>query len=185
MHEGYAAAWTKSLRFQLTAWSLLTVALILLACGVAVLRAGPQALLRETDQALAGAARPDSAADPPTPNPGEADDEKPGRRSRGSCVASSRLAPATLPGIGTDASIPAPGTAGTGRSGGIVAEPDAASPDFLATFRALPPVPRRPVFAGRGDDDRMRCLTVPFPHSPICSRSPRPGTRWKTCSRAC
>jgi len=155
--------WTKSLRFQLTAWSLLTVALILLPSAALCYGLVRMALVRETDQALAtGAAS--VLRQLTDPEPGETDDDKP-LPSAAAAVAASRLAPATLPGIGTDALYLRLTRAGTRRTAAL--SPNLTSQTgFLDALQSLPPVPRGPTFAGRGDDDRMRCLSVAVPRSP-------------------
>ncbi len=148
--------WARSLRFQLTAWSLLTVTLILLPSAALCYGLVREALVRETDQALGdGAAqvlrRLDDADDRPPPRPAVV-------------VAASRLAPAMLPGIGADPLYLRLVRTDTGRTDAL--SPDlAAQPVFLASLRALPPAAHGPVFAGKGDDDRMRCLTIALPRS--------------------
>lgn len=145
-------SWTKSLRFQLTAWSLLAVTLILLPSAALCYGLVREALVRETDQALRdGAAQVLRASS----EAGETD---------AAVVTASRLAPAMLPGIGADPLYLRLVRAGTGRAAAL--SPDLApQPVFLASLQALPPVAHGPVFAGRGDDDRMRCLTVAVPRS--------------------
>ena len=155
--------WTKSLRFQLTAWSLLTVALILLPSAALCYGLVREALVRETDQALAGGAASllRQIADP---DPGETDDDK-HPPDAAAVVAAARPAPATLPGVGADPLYLRLIRAGAGRTSAL--SPNLTpQPAFLASLQALPPVPRGPAFAGRGDDDRMRCLTVAVSRSP-------------------
>jgi len=184
--------WTRSLRFQLTAWSLLTVALILLPSAALCYGLARMALVREADQALAGGAAsllrqltdPDAGETdddkrPPHPKPSPPHKHPPHKHpphhkhppphkrppDAAAVVAASRLAPATLPGIGADPLYLRLVRAGTG-------EITALSPNltgqvgFLASLQSLPPTPRGPGFTGRGDDDRMRCLSVAVPRSP-------------------
>ena len=155
--------WTKSLRFQLTAWSLVITTLILLPTAALCYGLIRGALLRETDQALAGGASHalHRIADPDVD---EAEDGK-RRLNAVTIVEASRLAPAALPGIGADPLYLRLIRADTGQTAALSADltPQTA---FLASLQSLPPVPRGPAFAGRGDDDRMRCLTVAVPRSP-------------------
>ena len=153
-------AWTKSLRFQLTAWSLLTVALILLPAAALCYGLVRASLMREADQALAGGA---AQVLRQISDSGEAEgDERPPRPAV--VVAAARLAPAALPGIGADPLYLRLARAGTGRTAAL--SPNITSqPAFLAALQSLPPAPHGPTFAGRGDDDRMRCLTVAVPRS--------------------
>ncbi len=155
--------WTRSLRFQLTAWSLLTVALILLPSAALCYGLIREALLRETDQALAGGAASLLRHIADT-DPGEADDDK-RPPDAPAAVATSRPAPATLPGIGAEPLFLRLIHAGTGQA--VAASPDLTpQTGFLGALQALPPVPHGPAFAGRGDDDRMRCLVAAVPRSP-------------------
>ena len=153
--------WTGSLRFQLTAWSLLAVALILLPTAALCYGLIREALLRETDQALAGGAAQVLRRLADT---GEAEDDRPPPRPA-AIVTASRLAPATLPGIGADPLYLRLVRAGTGQTAALSSDLTP-QPAFLASLQSLPPVPHGPAFAGRGDDDRMRCLTVAVPRSP-------------------
>jgi len=155
--------WTKSLRFQLTAWSLLTVALILLPSAALCYGLVRMALMRETDQALAGGATffLRQIADP-EPGETDADTRLPDAPA---AVAASRLAPAMLPGIGADPLCLRLVRAGTGQTAALSPNLIGQS-SFLDALQSLPPVPRGPTFAGRGDDDRMRCLSVAVPRSP-------------------
>ena len=152
--------WTKSLRFQLTAWSLLTAALVLLPAAALCYGLVRASLLRDADQALAlGAAQvARQMADPP-----EADErERP--PDAAALVSRTRLAPVTLPGIGTGTLYLRLVSAGTRRT--VSVSPDlTARADFLAALQALPPAAPGTAFAGAGDDDRMRCRTVSLPHS--------------------
>ena len=153
-------AWTRSLRFQLTAWSLLTVALILLPTAALCYGLVREALVRETDQALRdGAAHVlhrladrGDADDGPLPGPA-------------AVVAASRLAPAMLPGIGADPLYLRLVRARTGETAALSSDL-VPQPAFLASLQALPPALLGTTFAGQGDDDRMRCLTVAVPQSP-------------------
>ena len=145
-------AWTRSLRFQLTALSLMAVTLILLPSAALCYGLVRDALMRETDQALR-----DGAAQVLRGSSDAAAAE--------AVVAASRLAPAMLPGIGADPLYLRLTRTVTGQT--VALSPDLApQPVFLASLQALPPSLHGPVFAGRGDDDRMRCLTVAVPRSP-------------------
>lgn len=155
--------WTKSLRFQLTAWSLLTVALILLPSAALCYGLVRMALVRETDQALAGGAA-SLLRQIDGPEPGEADDDK-RPPDAPAAVAALQLAPAALPGIGADPLYLRLVRAGTGQTAALTPNLIGQA-GFLDALQSLPPVPRGPAFAGRGDDDRMRCLTVAVPRSP-------------------
>ena len=150
-------AWTRSLRFQLTAWSLLTVTLILVPSAALCYGLVRAALTRETDQALAGGAALilRQIADP--------DDDRPPAPT--AVVASARPAPAVLPGIGADPLFLRLVDARTGRAAAL--SPDLAPQTaFIAAFTSLPPSLHRPAFAGQGDDDRMRCLVAAVPRTP-------------------
>jgi two-component system OmpR family sensor kinase len=154
-------AWTKSLRFQLTVWSLVTVALILLPAATLCYGLVRTSLQRSTDQGLVdGAAQIlRQWADPP--EAGENDHPM----DAVALVSRARLAPVAVPGIGTDALYLRLAFAHTGRTAAV--SPNlAARSDFHAALASLPPTPHAPVFAGTQDDDRMRCLTVALPHSP-------------------
>lgn len=157
------AAWTKSLRFQLTAWSLMTVALILLPAAALCYGLVRASLLRDTDQALAGGAA-QIVHQITESDSGETDDEK--RPPDAAAVVShARFAPVSLPGVGTNALYVRLTRAGTTQTAAV--SPNLTSrADFLAALSALPPTAHRAAFAGTGDDDRMRCLTVAVPQSP-------------------
>ena len=158
-------AWTRSLRFQLTAWSLLTVSLILLPSAALCYGLVREALVREVDQALAGgSAQVLRQLSDPAGDAGEADDDRPAPRPA-AAVSASHLAPAALPGIGTDPLYLRLVYAGTGRTAALSSNLTS-QPAFVASLQALPPGARGPAFAGRGDDDRMRCLVVPVPRTP-------------------
>ena len=151
-------AWTRSLRFRLTAWSLLTVALILLPAGALCYGLVRASLVREADQALAGGAAlvlhqiEDPEDDKPLSGPVAA-------------VAAARLAPAALPGVGSDPLYLRLASARTGQTASLSLDL-APQSLFIASLGALPRAARGRLFAGRGDDDRMRCLVVAVPRSP-------------------
>ncbi len=143
--------WTKSLRFQLTAWYLAALAVVLLmtaGTGYWLVRASLQ---RETDRALALAAtqtlRQISAGDP------------------AAVVSHPTLMPFALPGIGTDALALRLESAVTGQP---VALSDnlAGRGDLRAALAAMPSTPHGPTFAGHTDEDQLRCLTVAVPRTP-------------------
>lgn len=146
-------AWTKSLRFQLTVWSLLTVALILVPTATLSYGLIRSSLQRSTDDGLE-----DGAEQMLRQIAG-----RPANAPR--LVSQARLAPVPIPGIGTDALylrlilISQANTA-------AISPNLAPRPAFQAALAALPPVAHGPLFAGIGDDDRMRCLAVVLPHSP-------------------
>ncbi len=157
------AAWTKSLRFQLTAWSLMTVTLILLPAAALCYGLVRASLLRDTDQALAGGAA-QIVRQIGDSDSGETDDEK-RPPDAAALVSQARLAPVLLPGIGTETLYLRLTRTGTAQTAAV--SPNlAARADFLAALSALPPTARRAIFAGSGDDDRMRCLTAAVPQSP-------------------
>ncbi len=152
--------WTRSLRFQLTAWTLLTVALILLPAAALCYGLVREALVRETDQALAAGAAQVLRR---LADAGEADDDGP-RPRPAAIVAASHPTPAVLPGIGTEPLYLRLAYAGSGQTAAL--SPDLTpQPAFLAALQSLPATAHGPAFAGRGDDDRMRCLTVAVPRS--------------------
>ena len=155
--------WTKSLRFQLTVWSLATTAVILLAASVLCFFLVRFALVRETDRALHETAAsvlrqmtPEEPAEPgDTPTPSDP----------AAIVRRLPPQPATLPGVGTDALCLRLVYAGTGQT--AAASPTlAGQKDLLAVLAALPPQAHSPVFAGTKDDSQLRCLTVIVPQSP-------------------
>ncbi len=160
--------WTRSLRFQLTSAFLAAVALVLLlagALGYGLVRAS---LVRETDRALADAASQigrglggDHAEGKDTAEAG--DGEAP--PDPAALVAGAHLAPALLPGVGADALLLRLARRGTGRT--LAVSPSAAArPDLRAGLLRLPGSPRRPFFAGDGDEDRLRVLCVSVPGTP-------------------
>jgi len=155
--------WTKSLRFQLTLWSLATTAAILLIASTLCYNLVRSALQRETDQALretAAALLRRMAPDEP-PEPGDA----PEQADPAAIVREAHLASVTLPGIGTDAlclRLARVDTGGTAALSPALAE----SRDLQAVLAALPARPHDPQFAGSSDDTQLRCLTVKVPQSP-------------------
>lgn len=154
--------WTKSLRFQLSLWSLAATALILLAASVLCFSLVRFALLRETDRALQETAA--SELRRLTPEEAEAGDP-PALADPAALVRAAPLVSATLPGVGTDALCFRLVRAGTGQTAALspaLAERKA----LLAVLAALPPVPHTPLFAGSGDDAQVRCLSVAVPQSP-------------------
>ncbi len=153
---------TKSLRFQLSAWSLATTALILLGASILCFSLVRFALLRETDQALqetaasvVGRMTPDElveAGDPPAPGPA-------------AIVRTAPFASAVLPGIGSDALCFRLARTDTGQTA-AVSPVLAGHAAILAVLAALPAKPHPALFAGTQDDAEVRCLTVAVPHSP-------------------
>ena len=146
-------AWTQSLRFQLTVWSLVTVALILLPAATLSYGLIRASLQRSTDDGLAeGADRTlRQIAGRPAGAP--------------RIISQARLPPAAVPGIGTDALYLRLVSVQTDHA--VAQSPNLLSqPGFRRTLDNLPPVPHAPIFAGSQDDDQMRCLSVIVPNSP-------------------
>jgi len=160
--------WTRSLRFHLTSGFLAAVALVLLlagALGYGLVRA---ALVRETDRALADAAsqigRGLGGDHAEGKDRGEAGDAE-APPDPVALVAGAHLAPAVLPGVGADALLLRLARRDTGRT--LALSPGAAArPDLRAALLRLPAGPRRPFFAGGGDEDRLRALCVAVPGTP-------------------
>ncbi len=155
--------WTKSLRFQLTLWSLATTAAILLTASTLCYSLVRSALQRETDQALretSAALLRRMAPDEP-PEPGDA----PEQADPAAIVREAHLASVTLPGIGSDALCLRLARTDTGRTAAL-SPALTESRDLQAVLAALPARPHDPQFAGFGDDTQLRCLTVPVPQSP-------------------
>ncbi len=155
--------WTKSLRFQLTLWSLATTAAILLIASALCYSLVRSALQRETDQALRGTAAAllrRMAPDEP-PEPGDA----PEQADPAAIVREARLASVTLPGVGSDALCLRLVRVGTERTAAL-------SPalterrDLQAVLAGLPARPHDPQFAGFSDDAQLRCLTASVPQTP-------------------
>ncbi len=164
--------WTKSLRFQLTLWSLATTAVILLIASTLCYSLVRSALQRETDQALretSAALLRRMAPDEP-PEPGDA----PEQTDPAAIVREAHLASVTLPGIGTDALCLRLARADTGRTAAL-SPALMESRDLQAVLAALPARPHDPQFAGFGDDTQLRCLTVPVPQSPYLLQVAAPG----------
>ena len=154
--------WTKSLRFQLTLWSLATTAAILLIASTLCYSLVRSALQRETDQALQGTAAallrrmaPDEAAEP-----GDA----PEQANPAAIVREAHLISVTLPGIGSDALCLRLARADTGRTAAL-SPALSENLGLQAVLAALPARPHHPVYAGSGDDTQIRCLTVTVPQS--------------------
>lgn len=155
--------WTKSLRFQLTLWSLATTAVILLLASFLCYTLVRSALQRETDQALqeTAAAVLRRMAPDETPEPGDAPDQA----DPAQVVREMHLASVVLPGIGSDALCLRLARVGTGHT--AVISPTLAEDQALqAVLAGLPARPHGPQFAGTGDDAQLRCLTVQVPQSP-------------------
>ena len=154
--------WTKSLRFQLSLWSLATTALILLAASVVCYGLVRSALRRETDQALVEttAALLRRMA-PEEVEPGETSQDT----SPAQVVRDARLSPVTLPGVGSDALCLRLARSTTGET--VEVSPNLSrDPGLLAVLAALPPQPHPPLFAGSEDDTQLRCFSTRVPHSP-------------------
>jgi len=155
--------WTKSLRFQLTLWSLATTAIILLLASILCYTLVRSALQRETDQALQTAAAavlrrmvPDEKAEP---------GDLPEQPDPAAVVRGTHLASVVLPGIGSDALCLRLAQAGTGQTAAL--SPTLAENRTLqAVLAGLPAHPHNSQFAGTGDDAQTRCLTVQVPQSP-------------------
>ena len=155
--------WTKSLRFQLTLWSLATTAIILLLASLLCYTLVRSALQRETDQALQTAAAavlrrmtPDEK-----PEPGDL----PEQPDPAQVVRETHLTSVVLPGIGTDALCLRLAQAGTGRTAAL-SPTLAENRELQAVLAGLPARPHGPEFAGTGDDTQLRCLIVQVPQSP-------------------
>ncbi len=152
---------TKSLRFQLSVWSLATTAVILMAASVLCFSLVRFALLRETDRALQETAAsvlrrmtPDEPAepgDPPAPGPA-------------AIVRAAPFASAVLPGVGSDALCLRLARTDTGQTTAL-SPVLAGNAAILAVLAALPAHPSAPQYAGTQDDAEVRCLTVAVPHS--------------------
>ncbi|MGI4790479.1 MAG: sensor histidine kinase [Janthinobacterium lividum] len=154
--------WTKSLRFQLSVWSLATTAAILLIASILCYSLVRNALQHETDQALhdASATMLHHMAPADSPDPGEAPD---------AChpdvvVRKARLSSVNLTGIGSDALCLRLVRTDTGQTAAI-APILREKPEIQAVLASLPALPHLPVFAGTNDDDQLRCLTVAVPQS--------------------
>ena len=155
-------AWTRSLRFRLTAGSLAAVAaIILLASGLCygLIRSE---LRRETDAALADGAAQVVRRMTPTeaPDPGEADV----RPDPAAVAARADLPPVFLPGVGSVPLLLRLARRDTGVTR-AVSPSLTARPDLGRVLLGLPLRPRGPGFAGTGDDDQMRVMTVAVPNS--------------------
>jgi two-component system OmpR family sensor kinase len=155
--------WTKSLRFQLTLWSLATTAVILLIASALCYTLVRVALQRETDQALRGAAASmvHHMAPEDAPEPGE----PPEKNDPTAIVRKAHLTSITLPGIGSDALCLRLARADTGETAAL-SPTLAASPALQSTLAALPARPHGPIFAGSSDDTQLRVLSVQVPQSP-------------------
>ncbi len=161
--------WTKSLRFQLTLWSLATTALILLAASLLCFTLVRFALIRETDRALQSAAA--AALRRLTPNEPAEPDDLSGPADPAAMVRSAPGPRAALPGLGAEAiflRLVRPG------SREAAAESPALPPGLKATLAALPFRPHAPEFAGTGDDTQLRCLTAAVPNSPYVLQAALP-----------
>jgi len=155
--------WTKSLRFQLTLWSLATTAAILLIASTLCYSLVQSALQRETDQALRGtsAALLRRMAPDEPPEPGDA----PEQADPAAIVREAHLASVTLPGIGSDALCLRLARTDTGQTAALSpALKD--NPELIAALAALPARPHGAQFAGTSDDTQIRCLMVKVPQSP-------------------
>lgn len=155
-------AWTKSLRFQLTAWYLVMVAAILLLAASLCYGLVRASLSRETDQALTNAAAQTLRRLTPSDSheAGETDE----RLDPAAVVTGARLLPVTLPGIGTDPLCLRLTRTGTGQT--VALSPNLREQNGLrTTLERLPARPQAAVFAGQGDDDQLRCLTVAVPQT--------------------
>jgi len=155
--------WTKSLRFQLTLWSLATTAVILLAASALCFFLVRFALVRETDRALHETAAsvlrqmtPDEPAEPGDP---------PMVTDPATIIRSLPSITATLPGVGADALCLRLADVDTGQTAAM-SPALAGRKDLLEVLRALPLQAHQPVFAGAKDDSQLRCLTVTVPKSP-------------------
>ncbi len=147
----------KSLRFQLSAWSLATTTLILLAASVLCFSLVRFALVRETDQALQETAA--SVLERMTPN------EPAKLNEPAAVVRTASSASAVLPGIGSDALCLRLAHADTGRT--VAVSPVLTGhAEITAVLAALPAKPHPALFAGTQDDAEVRCLTVAVPHTP-------------------
>ena len=155
--------WTKSLRFQLTVWSLATTAVILLIASTLCYSLVRAALQRETDQALHETAA--ALLRQMTPNEDSEPGDPPEETDPAAIVRAAHLASVTLPGIGTDALCLRLVQANTGQTTALSPHL-AANPGLQSTLAALPARPHLPAFAGSGDDTQIRCLTVQVPQSP-------------------
>ena len=154
--------WTKSLRFQLTVWSLATTAVILLLASALCFSLVRFALQRETDQALNETAAsllrrmaPEEAAEP-----GNAP-----ARTDPAGIVQNALVSALLPGVGSDALCLRLVHTGTGQTA-AVSPTLAGNKELLDVLTDLPAQPHPPQFAGTQDDTQMRCLSVRVPQSP-------------------
>lgn len=153
----------KSLRFQLSAWSLATTAVILLAASMLCFSLVRFALLRETDGALQETAAsvlermaPDEPAEPGEP---------PAVSDPAAVVRTIPVLSAVLPGVGSDALCLRLARAGTGQTA-AVSPVLAGRVEIAAVLAALPAKPHPAMFAGTQDDAEVRCLTVAVPQSP-------------------
>ena len=156
--------WTKSLRFQLSVWSLATTAVILLAASVLCFFLVRFALMRETDRALRETAAsvlrqmtPDEPAEPGDP---------PTLIDPAAIVRNSLPVSATLPGVGANALCLRLIRTETGQTA-AVSPTLAARKDLGAVLAALPANAQPPLFAGTKDDTQIRYLTVAVPQSPF------------------
>ena len=154
--------WTKSLRFQLTVWSLATTAVILLLASALCFSLVRFALQRETDQALHETAAsllrrmaPEEASEP---------GDLPTHTDPAAIVQDARVS-APLPGVGSDALCLRLVRADTGQT--VAVSPTLAeNKELLEVLSALPAQPHPPQFAGTQDDAQLRCLTVSVLQSP-------------------
>lgn len=168
------AAWTKSVRFQLTLWYLTTLTLILTIAALLLLWGVRRTMLRETDRTLATEAAQIVRLLVPPPDPDDRhkhhdDEDKPDLPDMGDIIEIlNQTDPGAnrLPGIVPEDLYLRLARLNNRRTVALSSSLRHAS-GLVPTLTALPTTPL-PAFilAGPNEEAQVRCLSVPVPQTP-------------------